>query len=239
MRVAVKTEDKKKTILIAFCLCDACSTDFCEDKWVNHSYCFRWQEINLHDSPTIITILDSPSNTTSGLLMCIGYKYVFHWICHVARALYVCVAAGCVADRVTLSPPTNSAELTQLGVMLCRRNIRTGKSEPFVMFISFADTTTKSCVNRQDNRLASMNWKAQSVLSHSLWPPSTYAMDKKLNSYSATIVCYNNIYVFFFIRSNFPIHLHDRSGAAEWKMNYWNLFSLSLAIRWPIRFTNA
>lgn len=41
-----------------------------------HSYYFRWQEINLHDSPTIITILDSPSNTTSGLLMCVGYKYV-------------------------------------------------------------------------------------------------------------------------------------------------------------------
>lgn len=39
------------------------------------------QEINVHDSPTIITILDSSSASNNGMMMCVGYKHHFEVVC--------------------------------------------------------------------------------------------------------------------------------------------------------------
>lgn len=39
------------------------------------------QEINLHDNPTIITILDGPSTSNAGMIMCVGYKHHFEIVC--------------------------------------------------------------------------------------------------------------------------------------------------------------
>ncbi|XP_031635963.1 GTPase-activating Rap/Ran-GAP domain-like protein 3 isoform X2 [Contarinia nasturtii] len=39
------------------------------------------KEITLHDSPSIITILDTPTSASTGLLMCVGYKHHFEIVC--------------------------------------------------------------------------------------------------------------------------------------------------------------
>lgn len=44
------------------------------------------------------------------------------------------------------------------------------------------------CANRPANRLVCTNWKVRSVSSHSLWPLSTCAMDRKPSCCFATIV---------------------------------------------------
>ncbi|XP_055295173.1 GTPase-activating Rap/Ran-GAP domain-like protein 3 isoform X2 [Sitodiplosis mosellana] len=39
------------------------------------------KEITLHDCPSIITILDTPTSASTGLLMCVGYKHHFEVVC--------------------------------------------------------------------------------------------------------------------------------------------------------------
>lgn len=40
-----------------------------------HNFVFN-KEITLHDTPNIITILDTPTSASTGLLLCVGFKLV-------------------------------------------------------------------------------------------------------------------------------------------------------------------